>query len=238
MRKKSLFGIAFLLLGTTVFSQAVRDRNVIPVAINLNQVLRMTITNGGNIEFSFNTIDAYKSGISGDVATTTADVAAPSNLAATEGMYQTDFTVASSTRWLINYGADQATFLGTDNPANTLALDNVGFAIQNNGTHTFEGAGNAKGTTGGAALFSTSTNNASEVAALEAYPVAIIEDNDDATSANAGDATDNDFSFLWRCGTLEGTTTPMNTAALIDQQPSPTPDRYVVNVIFELAIDN
>jgi hypothetical protein len=231
MRKRFLSGIALVLMSASLFSQAVKDRNVIPVAVNLNQVLRMTITNGGNIEFNFNTIDAYKSGLSGDVATS-----ASANIAASEGLYQTDFTVASSTRWKISYGAEMATFIGTDNPANTLDLDNVGFSITNNGTHTFE-SGAGKGSTATEELWSTPTAAATEPAALEAYPVDLIEDND-GTSSNAGDATDNSFTLVWRCGTSEGTTTPMNATALIDQQPSPDPDRYVVNVIFELAVDN
>ena len=231
--KKQILSMAVLLtFGLAVYSQAVKDRNVIPVAVNLNQVLRMTITNGGNIEFSFNTIDAYKSGLSGDAVTSSS-----ANIAASEGIYQTDFTVASSTRWKITYGAEMATFIGTDNPANTLALDNVGYSITNNGTHAFE-SGGAKATTATEELWSTPTASATEPAALEAYPVDLIEDNDGATAANAGDATDNSFTLVWRCGTSEGTTTPMNAVALIDQQPSPTPDRYVVNVIFELAIDN
>jgi hypothetical protein len=237
IRKQFFSGMILLLFCAGLFAQAVKDRNVIPVAVNLNQVLRMTVTNGGNIEFNFNTIDAYKSGLSGDVATTTADVAAPANIAASEGLYQTDFTVASSTRWNITYGAEMATFIGTDNPANTLTLDNVGFSITSTGAHTFE-TGIAQGTTDAEELWSTATASATEVTALEAYPVVIIEDNDSPTDANAGDATDNAFTLAWRCGTTEGTTTPMNAAALIDQQPSPTPDRYVVNVIFELAIDN
>jgi hypothetical protein len=236
MRKQLISGTILLLLGASVMAQAVKDRNVIPVAVNLNQVLRMTITNGGNIEFSFNTIDAYKSGLSGDVATTTADVAAPANIGASEGLYQTDFTVASSTRWKITYGAEMATFIGTDNPANVLALDNVGFSISSTGTNVFE-TGAAKATTAATQLWSTPTAGATEVTALEAYPIDLIEDNDQLTDANAGDATDNTFTLFWRCGTTEGTTTPMNAVTLIDQNPSPTPDRYVVNVIFELGVD-
>ena len=232
MKKRVLTGAILLLMSAGLFAQAVKDRNVIPVAVNLNQVLRMTITNGGNIEFNFNTIDAYKTGLSGDVATS-----GSANIAASEGLYQTDFMVASSTRWKITYGAEMATFIGTDNPANTLALDNVGYSIVNNGAHVFE-TGGAQGTTATEELWSTPTASATEPAALEAYPVDLIEDNDGATAANAGDATDNSFTLVWRCGTSEGTTTPMNTVALIDQQPSPTPDRYMVNVIFELAIDN
>ncbi|MBN2485374.1 MAG: hypothetical protein JXB34_05335 [Bacteroidales bacterium] len=232
MKRKILSGAILLTISAIAFSQAVSDRNVIPVAVNLNQVLRMNITNGGNIEFTFNTIDAYKAGLSGDAATS-----GSANDAASEGIYQTDFTVASSTRWNITYGAEMATFIGTDNPANTLALDNVGFTIVNNGVHVFE-TGGAQGTTATEELWSTPTDAATEVAALEAYPVVLIEDNNSATQANAGDITDNSFSLVWRCGTTEaGAIVPMNAQYLIDQSPSPTPDRYVVNVIFELGVD-
>ena len=234
MMKKLTISVVALLIFQFSFGQAVRDRNVIPVAVNLNQVLRMTISNGGNIEFTFNTIDQYKNGISGDQATSTS-----AGTVAANPMYVTDFIVASSTRWLITYGAEELTFIGTDNPANTLTLDNVGFSIVNSGTHTFE-TGGAKGTTAGEELWSIPTNSATEVAALQAFPIVLIEDNDSGTQANAGDETDNAFQLVWRCGTVEaqGLTTPMNAQNLIDQQPSPTPDRYVVNVLFDLSIDN
>ena len=87
------FLVVMFLCGLTAFAQAVKDRNVIPVAVNLNQVLRMTITNGGNIEFVFNSIDDYKNGLSSDNATSSSQ-----NVAATEGMYKTDFTIASSSK--------------------------------------------------------------------------------------------------------------------------------------------
>jgi len=221
-----------LFCGLTVFGQAVKDRNVIPVAVNLNQVLRMTVTNGGNIEFVFNTIDQYKNGISAE--------AGP---AGSQGFYKTDFTVSSSTRWELNYGAEQATFIGTDNPANTLALDNVGFKIVNNGLKMF----NATGVVAAApanlqSLISVPTDNALEVTALQAYPVALITDAGSTVAgigANAGDAADNSFTLNWRCGTIEANAVvpgnSMNSVALIDQATSPTPDRYVVNVLFELS---
>ena len=225
MRKISFVAV-MLLCGLTTFAQAVKDRNVIPVAVSLNQVLRMTVTNGGNIEFVFNTISDYKNGISALRGV------------AGDDMYKTDFTVSSSTRWKLTYGAEQATFLGTDDPSRLLALDNVGFTITNNGIHTFETPGSPKNTTVGTSLFSAPTNNASEVAALQAYPVILIEDNDD-DAANAGDIADNSFTLNWRCGTVEvAPTTPMNAVAIIDQTPSPAPDRYVVNVLFDLSIDN
>jgi len=236
MKKILTAFVAVLILGSSAFGQAVKDRNVIPVAVNLNQVLRMTITNGGNIEFVFNTIDEYKNGISGDVATS-----GSANPAASEPMYQTDFTVSSSTRWRITYGSEEATFIGTDNPGNTLLLDNVGFTIVNNGAHAFE-TGAAQGTTAGQVLWDEQQNAGvgDAPAALVAYPADLIEDNDDPALANAGDAGDNDFTLVWRCGTGEDTNgiNPMNSSAIIDQTVSPTPDRYVTNVLFELSVDN
>ena len=67
-----MFIAGLLAIGIVGFSQAVKDRQVIPVAVNLNQVLRMTITNGGNIEFVFISIDDYRSGLSGDATASAA----------------------------------------------------------------------------------------------------------------------------------------------------------------------
>jgi hypothetical protein len=231
MKRISLAAL-LLICGLGVFAQAVKDRNVIPVAVSLNQVLRMTVTNGGNIEFVFNTIEDYKNGISSQTLTSSS-----ANPATSGSMYKTDFTVSSSTRWALTYGTEEATFLGTDYPNTAFALDNVGFSITNLGSNLFEGAALAKGTTAGASLFSVPTANATQVAALQTYPVKLIEDNNTA-NANAGDAADNSFTLNWRCGTAEqGTVVPMNAIKIIDQNPSPTPDRYVVNVLFDLAID-
>ncbi len=214
MRKISFIAI-MLICGMTTFAQAVKDRNIIPVAVNLNQVLRMNITNGGNIEFVFNTIADYKSGIG----------------AGSDAMYMTSFEVASSTRWALDFGAETANLIGNDNPANLLTIDNVGLSLNNLGTHTFEAAASPIGTTATKELFSAPTTNATKTIALPAYPTTLITDNTTA-AANAGDAVDNKFTINWRCGTKEGS---MNGTALIDQKPSPTPDRYVVNVLFDLS---
>jgi len=229
--KKISFLIVMLVCGLTAFSQAVKDRNFIPVAINLNQVLRMTITNGGNIEFVFNTIEDYKNGISSDAV---ASVSA--NPITSNSMYKTDFSVSSSTRWALTYGTEEISFLGTDHPNAALAINNVGFKILSTGNNIFEGAALGIGITAGASLFSIPTANASKVTALQTYPVVLITDNQ-TINANAGDAADNLFTIDWRCGTAEGKTsiTPMNQVKLIDQKPSPVADRYVVNVMFELA---
>ena len=225
--RKINFVAVMLFCGATLFAQAVKDRNVIPVAVNLNQVLRMSISNGGNIEFVFNTINDYKNGLS-------------ATNAVSGTMYETNFSVASSTRWKLTYGAETAEFQGTDNPANKLALDNVGFKLTETGLHGF--AVGAKGAAGGE-LFSAPTNGGAEIAALEVYPMVLIEDNDQAgatAKSNAGDASDNVFQMSWRAGTKEVSATvlkKMNPVAIIDQSPSPAADRYVANVLFELSID-
>ena len=212
--KKISFIAIMLICGMTTFAQAVKDRNIIPVAVNLNQVLRMNITNGGNIEFVFNTIADYKSGIG----------------AGADAIYLTSFEVASSTRWALDFGAETANLIGNDNPSNLLDINNIGLSLNNLGTHKFGAAAAAIGT-GATELFSAATTNATKTIALPTYPTTLITDNKVA-AANAGDAVDNKFSINWRCGTKEGT---MNGTALIDQKPSPAPDRYVVNVLFDLS---
>lgn len=261
-RNNIILSVAALLFSSVLLAQGVRDRNVIPVAVNLNEVLRMSISNGGNIEFVFNTIDDYKFGLSADAANldnpadatvtangTSANPAATTGGANASSFYITDFTVAASTRWAIDWGAEEATFIGSDNATNTMALTNVGFSLTESGAHDFEGTGNAKATSAaagvgtGAELFSGVTDNANSVTALVPYPsiTSLIEDNDDVDDANAGDAQDNTFRLLWRCGTTEAgngnlNVTAMNAVSLINQG-NIVPDRYVTNIVFELKRD-
>ena len=218
MKKMKKILLLFFIVGiiSSGMSQAVSDRNTIPVAVNLNRVLRMSVNTGGNIEFTFNTIDDYKNGLSGDAVTSSS-----ANPATSDPMYVTTFTVAASTKWTLQYGAEEATFIGVDNPANTLPLTNVGFNLVSNGTHAF-----------GTELLSAPTTGGTVIADLDVYPVALIADGGNA-SANAGDATDNAFTMTWRVGTAEG---DMNATKLIEQ--SVTPDRYVTNVLFNLVADN
>lgn len=220
MRKIYSIAIALITMTAASYGQAVRDRNVIPLAVNLNQVLRMSITDGGNIEFTFNSIEDYRLGLSGDAGTS-----GSSNPATSDPMYVSNFIIASSTRWELSYGSEQPTFIGTDNPGNTLTLDNVGFTLLSNGIHTF-----------GTELTSAPTVDGSEVSALEQFPVVLITDNSDPLSS-AGDVLDNDFTIIWRAGTAEVGAAPatMNPIVLLEQNPSPNPDRYVTSVLFELA---
>tara|TARA_B100001057_G_C22850929_1_gene950920 strand:+ start:1781 stop:2428 length:648 start_codon:yes stop_codon:yes gene_type:complete len=214
--KKLLLPIFVFGIISSGISQAVSDRNTVPVAVNLNRVLRMSVNTGGNIEFTFNTIDDYKNGLSGDAATSSS-----ANPATSNPMYVTTFTVAASTKWTLQYGAEEGTFIGVDNPASTLALNNVGFNLASTGTHVF-----------GTELVSAPTTNGGVIADLDVYPTALIADGANA-AANAGDATDNAFTMTWRVGTAEG---DMFATKLIEQ--SITPDRYVTNVLFNLVADN
>ena len=206
MKKSILASCIAMIVTGAAFAQPVSDRAVVPVAVTLNQVLRLHVINGGNIEFVLNQIDDFRNGV------------------ANSAFYDTDIVVASSTDWEMNFGAEDATFMGTDNIVNTLALNNVGFTITETGTNTcctalldILIAGNV----------STGTANA-----LVTYPVVLITTG---ATGNAGDVTENAFTFNWECGTqvAGGTSTGvMNATSLLDQ--SITPDRYVTNVLFDI----
>lgn len=102
-------------------AQGIDDRAVIPVAVTLNSILRLTVTSGGNIEFNFNTLDDYQTGIS------------------TRAEYQTAFTVASSVNWNVFMYSENEDLIGTDiigASANTMDLSNIGFHVTSEGTNS------------------------------------------------------------------------------------------------------
>ncbi len=203
--------------------QVVRDDEQIVANVNLTQILRVNITNGGNINFSFNSINDYKNGV-GALSSATGVGASSNN---STPFFRTDFSVSSSSNWLLNFGADQATFIGTDNPANLLPLNNVGFTLIENGAYN-PGAGSN--------LISPLTGDfsATAVSALLAYPQTLINKG---ALTNAGDVLDNNFTIFWQCGTASPqglATNPMNTINIINLASSPVPDNYLANIIFEL----
>lgn len=64
--------LATLLLGLGFASQAqVQDNAVIPVSVTINSVLRLQVNSGGNIQFVFNTMEQFESGIISSGNTTT-----------------------------------------------------------------------------------------------------------------------------------------------------------------------
>ncbi len=110
---------SFLLIANVSFSQAIDDRTVVPVAVTLNSILRLNVVSGGNIEFNFNTLADYTSGINNSAA------------------YDTKLTIASSVDWDLIMYAEDATLIGTDDATggNTLPLDYIGYNISADGAN-------------------------------------------------------------------------------------------------------
>ncbi len=123
MKKVIIFICGLFLMTSVASAQGVDDRAVIPVAVTLNSILRLNVVSGGNIEFNFNTLKDYTSGISNS-----------------DG-YNTKFTVASSVNWEVVVYAEEAILTGTDNEGgvNTRPVDNIGYQVATTGT----GAGTA-----------------------------------------------------------------------------------------------
>src|SRR3974390_1196228 len=119
MKKTIIISCLSMLFAYSAFAQPISDRAVIPVGVTLVEILRVHVINGGNIEFVFNDINDYINGITNS------------------SFYNSDVTIASSTKWQLHFGAEDALGLkGTDNPVNTIALNNVGVAITWTGTNS------------------------------------------------------------------------------------------------------
>ncbi len=212
--KKSIITSAIALIITgSAFAQPVSDRAVIPLGVTLQQILRIGVVNGGNIEFVFNDIDDYKNGIGN------------ANSATGLGFYDSHIQIASSTNWELHLGAEDATFFGTDDPGRTLTLNNVGFQV------TFNAGAFSVASTN----YALGAGYPSAVAAVNA----LIQFTGTAADRlflngainNGGDINDNNFYLHWHCGDKQGT---MNAVAIIDQIPSVVADRYVTNVFLDI----
>src|SRR5256885_13597700 len=100
--KKSIITSAIALIITgAAFAQPVSDRAVVPVAVTLNQILRLHVTNGRSEERRVGKECRSQSGTNHYKERNNA----------------TDFVVASSTDWNLVFGAEDATLLETDNNA-------------------------------------------------------------------------------------------------------------------------
>lgn len=75
--KKIILGIFAIILGANIsFAQPVSDMAVIPMGITIQNIMRLTITKGGNIEFVFKSAQDRTTGISGTAYTTAGTVVA------------------------------------------------------------------------------------------------------------------------------------------------------------------
>jgi len=194
--RKLFFAAAMLLLSQAGFGQAVNDQAIIPVSVTLNSILRLTVVSGGNIDFVVNTIGQYTSGI---------------NSGGGDARYQTNFTVSSSQDFDVTIRAEDATFLGQDNAANTMTLDNVGLDLSETGS----------------GVDGTNWDLPTDILPLTNGAQNIVTG---LAGAAAGGADKNNFTIRWRLGTGEGA---MNSTTLLAQ--SLTPDRYITNVFLELV---
>ena len=221
--KKSIIITCFgtLLMAGSAFAQPVHDRAVIPVAVTLEQILRIKVIDGGNVEFVFNDINDYKNGmgtLAGGAAT---------------AFYQSTLVIASSTNWQLDCGAEDATMIGTDDPANlAMALNNIGLVTTWTGGNTF-GAGNQ--VIAGAGYANAGTANADALIQYAGPGTALLFDNG---TGNGGDVNDNSFTIDWQVGINANSAGAANVGTMngtsILSQSLPA-DRYVTNVLFDLT---
>jgi hypothetical protein len=207
--KKFFILVLVGLLGFNIqsFSQ-IDDKAVVPVAVTLNSILRLNIESGGNIEFVFNTLSQYSSGI------------------VNSDQHDTKISIASSSDWDLDMYAEDDQLYGTSIDTaggvtgNSLELNHIGYWV--------EIATGASITTTEVGLLGSQ----SAPAGLENTARTII--NLKTNQHNAGDINQNQFIINWECGTQKdgNATSAMNSTSLLDVQTGA--DRYATNVYFIL----
>lgn len=220
--KKTIFASAIaLIIAGSAIAQPVSDRAVIPIGVTLQQILRIHVINGGNVEFVFNTITDYTTGIANGAT----------------GFYDSDVIIASSTDWRLNMGAEDApNMLGTDNPANILNINNVGFTAAWTGTNSCCAAGSQVVT--GATYLNCATGTGLIANGLAGFVVgaggSVLFTDGGNVLGSGGTVLANAFTLNWEVGTfVAGGSTPMNTVSILAQ--SPVADRYTTNVFLDLT---
>lgn len=118
--KKLLISVCALGFALCSNAQAIVDNAVIPVSVNINSIMRMNVVSGGNIEFSFNTINQYTNGIGNG------------------SRYDTKFTVASSVDFKVLLYSEDDKFYGADDATHTMELGLVGFKVKYEGSATLD----------------------------------------------------------------------------------------------------
>lgn len=197
--KKILISFMALALTFGANAQAVSDNAVIPVSVSLTGILRLNVVSGGNIDFMVNTLSQYSEGI------------------ANSPRYDTKFTVSSSTDFNVTLAAEDATFIGVDNPANLMPLDNVSFVLQTSGTGQGGTHYTVPAATGGGAVTPTYLSNAG---------TNIVEG---IVGQSAGDSRKNAFTIHWSLNNPQAST----AGNLLSQ--SLAPDRYSTNVFLTVV---
>jgi hypothetical protein len=200
MKKVFITLVSIVLLGFHSIAQ-ISDNAVIPVSVTLQSILRLNVVSGGNIEFVVNNLTQYASGI------------------ANSDRYDTHFTVSSSQDFNVDLFADAATLVGSNDAANTLNVDNIGW-------FTTADVGAGVGTVG--TEWDLNGNAAAEAAvSLVATNTAqsIVESYD---GLGAGDVNQNQFVINWELATAAVTAAGGASGTLLSQgKPA---DRYTTTV--------
>jgi len=194
--RKLFYAMALVLLSIVTYGQAVNESAIIPVSVTMNSVSRLNVESGGNIKFVFTSIDDYNTGFTG----------------ATSSLYQTTVSVSSSRDYDINMYAEGATFVPTDNGANSLAIGQLEYTLDWTGDAANEPTTYNGAIGGGAFVEMTNTN-----------PTLIID------GGIAGNGTDNRFVIWWRIGTS------LNTLGTFLDQGNIAADHYTTNIFIELV---
>jgi hypothetical protein len=181
MKKVLLALLGLILLGQGVKAQPVSDNAVIPMAITVNSILRLNVVDGGNIEFVFNTLNDISFGLSG-------------------ARYGTTVTVASSGNWDLSVFATTATFL--NDAGQTVPLNRVCFNITNGGTFVIgivAATSNTLYYPNG--VIAGALTDRSNLIDGSVAPAQNVLTTGTLAGGNAGNTTQNRFTFNWECGT-------------------------------------
>jgi hypothetical protein len=117
MKKIIILFSLFLTLNLS-FGQAIVDQAVVPVAVTLQSILRLTVHSGGYIEWVVNQIADYQTGIP------------------FSAKYGTTFSVASSSNFTVNLIAEDVTGnnLANQDGTGTLDVRYIGYLLDYDGT--------------------------------------------------------------------------------------------------------
>lgn len=211
MKKTILASAIALIIAGSAIAQPVSDRAVIPIGVTLEQILRLHVIDGGNVEFVFNDLMDYTTGISNSP------------------FYDTQIVIASSTDWQLHLGAEAATMEATDNPANSgiVLINNIGFVLAETGTYALGPLANTQMAL--PYLNSNTIANGLLVYTGGAGDLLLIP----GALFNGGNVLQNAFTLNWECGTfVAGGTSSMNLTTILSQ--SYAPDRYTINAFLDI----
>ena len=183
--------IVVILSSLALWSGGLKAQDIPPP----NPELVLNIVTGYSIEFVFDQIDEYMYGIM-------------------SGGQSTYIRIGSIYNWQLSFNADQLIFTGTNNPANTMELNNVGVTVVSTGTNQDNG---------------TNIINYARtvpVALSSAQELLMTKGN----LTNKGYGIENSFTLNWEMGTRRGN---MNNVTMLEQALKP--DTYTLNIILTLS---